>query len=366
LVIPETAEQFMKGAWGIQQDCFLNDPEANPRTIFYFGLLVLALVIYHAKSMIIKHNGFDVYRLRADDGLSEVEVVPALGAIVSALRLPWAGTLREVLYRHPFFWEPHADRTRGGFPFLFPVCGRLERDGVTGHYLHDGHVYQMKPHGFSMRMPWEVVESTESSLTVRLRDTAETRLQYPFAFEVTLRYSTRCGAFFVDQEYANTGTDPLPYYAGFHPYYLTPAPGDGKDRTRIRYKAKSQLRYNARLTDILGREAPPVLPQSITAPEINERLTEVAPGTDVELIYPDGMVLHTVAGGAEDPHLFPFVQLYTMNECPFFCVEPWMGFPNALNTVKGCRWLIPGQRERGHLRVWTAQHDEREGGVMGP
>lgn len=314
--------------------------------------------------MIIQHNGFDVYRLRADDGLSEFEVVPELGAIVSSLRLSWAGALREVLYQHPFFWDPQAERTRGGFPFLFPICGRLERDGAPGGYLHDGQVYHLKAHGFSMRMPWEVVESTESTLTLRLRDTVATRLQYPFAFEVILRFSTRCGAFFVDQEYANTGTEPLPYYAGFHPYYLTPPPGEGKDRTRLRYKARSKFRYNARLTDVVGREPPPELPQSITAPEINESLTQVAPETDVELIYPDGMVLHTLAEGVEDPHLFPFVQLYTMNECPFFCVEPWMGFPNALNTAKGCRWLSPGQRERGHLKVWTTGLDEREGGLL--
>ncbi len=313
--------------------------------------------------MIIKHNGFDVYRLRAEDGLSEVEVVPELGAVVSALRLSWNGALREVLFQHPFFWDRQAERTRGGYPFLFPICGRLERDGVAGCYLYDGRLYQMKNHGFSMRMPWEVIEATASTLTVRLRDTEATRLQYPFEFEVTLRFETGGGAFCVKQEYANTGRDPMPYYAGFHPYYLTPPPGAGKERTRIRYKAESQLRYNGRLTDIVGRDAPPALPQFITSPELHERLTEVNPGGDVELIYPGGMVLHTVAEGEQDPRLFPFVQLYTMDECPFFCVEPWMGFPNALNSVKGSRWLAPGQRERGVLRVWT---DGQKRGGRGP
>jgi galactose mutarotase-like enzyme len=240
----------------------------------------------------------------------------------------------------------------------------LERDGQAGCYLYDGRVYQMKNHGFSMRMPWEVVEATGTALTLRLRDTEATLLQYPFPFEVTLRFEARDGAFSIEQEYANTGSAPMPYYAGFHPYYLTPPPGAGKEQTRIRYKTRTQLRYNERLTHIVGREASPLLPQSITSPEINERLTEVAPATGVELVFPDGMVLHTVAEGVEDPHLFPFVQLYTMTENPFFCVEPWMGFPNALNTVKGCRWLAPGQREKGRLRVWASPEEAQARGQV--
>lgn len=303
--------------------------------------------------MIFRHQGFDVYRLVAGDGSCEVEVVPELGAIASSLRLPWAGALREVLFQHPFFWDRQAERTRGGYPFLFPICGRLERDGKAGGYLYDARLYEMKNHGFSMRLPWEVVSAADSALAVRLRDSDETRRQYPFAFEVTLTFEARAGALTIAQEYANRGNEPMPYYAGFHPYYLTPPPGAGKERTSIRYRTRTQLLYNPRLTDVHSRVASPVFPQPVTAPEINERLTEVEPAADVELVYPDGVTLHTVAEGVEDPRLFPYVQLYTMPECPFFCVEPWMGFPNALNTVKGCRWLAPGQRERGRLRVWT-------------
>ena len=59
------------------------------------------------------------------------------------------------------------------------------------------------------------------------------------------------------------------------------------------------------------------------------------------------------AEGVEDPNLFPYVQLYTMTEKPFFCVEPWMAAPNSLNTAKGCRWLEPGAVEHGVLRLWV-------------
>lgn len=300
-----------------------------------------------------QQHGYEVYRLRAGDGSVEAEIVPALGAIVSSLRFRWKAEWREVLFQHPFFWDPQAERTRGGYPFLFPACGRLERDGVAGRYLYDGALYEMKIHGFSSRLPWTVEREDAESLAVVLRDSEATRRQYPFGFEVRLRFAVGGGLLKVEQEYANTGSKPMPYYAGFHPYYLTPE-GEGKSRTLLRYRAKSQMRYNAKLTDIAGREAPPSLPAPVTAPEINERLTEVDPATDVELVYPDGMVLHTLAQGEDDAAMFPYIQLYTMEERPFFCVEPWMGHPNALNTAGGCRWLAPGQRERGLLKVWTS------------
>ena len=57
------------------------------------------------------------------------------------------------------------------------------------------------------------------------------------------------------------------------------------------------------------------------------------------------------AGGIDDPSFFSYVQLYTIPEQPFFCVEPWMSFPNAMNTVSGVRWLQPGQTECGILTL---------------
>ena len=68
---------------------------------------------------------------------------------------------------------------------------------------------------------------------------------------------------------------------------------------------------------------------------------------------PDGTTIHMIAEGVEDKDMFPYVQLYTVEDQPFFCVEPWMGFPNALNTVAGSRWLEPGRSEKGVLKIWT-------------
>lgn len=301
-----------------------------------------------------RENGFDVYTIRAEDGSVEASIVPELGAVVSSLRFAWRGTMRETLFRHEFFWDRTTERTRGGYPFLFPVCARLERDGVPGLYLYDGRRYELKIHGFSMRMPWTVSEHADSALTVTLRDTDATRACYPFRFEVTLRFEVGAGGLAIRQTYANTGSELMPYYAGFHPYFLTPPPGQGKEQVAIRYAMKAMLNYNSRLTDVVGRAAPVPTPLKVTDPVLIERLTEIGDDREVRLEFPDGMTLHTRADGVEDKGMFRFIQLYTMVDKPFFCVEPWMAAPNTLNTVTGSRWLGPGQAEHGVLNVWIS------------
>ncbi|HEY4804128.1 MAG TPA: aldose epimerase, partial [Paraburkholderia sp.] len=35
----------------------------------------------------------------------------------------------------------------------------------------------------------------------------------------------------------------------------------------------------------------------------------------------------------------------------FYCVEPWLGLPDAIHTGLGLRWLEPGETQRAELRI---------------
>ena len=276
------------------------------------------------------------------NGAVRAEFVPAWGGIGSSLAIRG----RELLYQHEFFWDPATPRTRGGWPFLFPICGRLERGGVDGAYLYDGHVYRMGIHGFSNHMPWQVEDADDKSLTLVLADTEATRKVYPFHFEVRLTYRAEHDALVCEQAYTNRGDRPMPYYAGFHPYFQTPATHAGKAEVRVDLNPVRRLKYNQRLTDIVGEEDLPKLPISVMDAHASEMLLCVGEDREARLLYPDGAVIHLRA----DP--FDFIQLYTLPELPFFCIEPWMSQPNGLNTVGAPRWLGPGQSDRGVLKVW--------------
>ena len=292
-------------------------------------------------------NGQTVHTIYASDVLTRASFVPALGGIGSSITMPDRGTAREMLYRHDFFWDEPYTKTRGGWPFLFPVCGRLERDGAEGVYLHDGQRHELPIHGFSLRVPWRVSGvPAPDALTMELSDSEATRAAYPFEFRVALTYRVRPGVLSCELRVENRGAKPMPYYCGFHPYFLTPPAGAGKEQTRVEVEARRQWLYNEKLTDIRGQIDPPAFPAELGDPAVREILTEVGEKNVSRLRFPDGFHLSLEVTETSAPAMFPFVQLYTMPERPFYCIEPWMGHPNSLNAVTGVRWLAPGAKDR--------------------
>ncbi len=305
-----------------------------------------------------REQGFEAVTIVAADGESRMTFVPELGGIGSSLILPSPAGPRERLFRHDFFWQPKSEKTRGGWPFLFPANGRLERGGELGFWLHQGRRYSLFSHGFSLRVPWEALDTGGADeVTLRLTDSAFTREHYPFAFEIRLRYRIGPGRLICEQWYYNPGDTPLPYTAGFHPYFLTPPAGAGKEAVTLALQSRATWLYNNRQSDIAGRAPPLAFPRSVTDPEINESLNEVGPGHVSRLRHGPGDTLAMTVSGRRDPAMFPFVQLYTIPEKPFFCIEPWMSHPNALNTASGVRWLEPGGAEMGVLTLWTDAGD---------
>ena len=299
-------------------------------------------------------EGWPVYAISEPQGGTKAEIIPDMGAAISSLRING----HELLFLQPWFWDKSSDRTRGGLPFLFPACGRLERNGQAGLWYWKHHLYRMQPHGFAMRMPWAVTRFNQAdSLALELHDTPETREQYPFAFSVELVFRVEPGAFFIEQTYTNTGTDEMPFSAGFHPYFLTPPPGQGKEKTLIRFQSHQRLLYNTSLTDLQGVAPPHNMPASAADAKINESLNLVNENNVVRLELPNGPTICIQAQGAKDPAMFHYIQLYTAPDQPFFCIEPWTGHPNALNSVWGTRRLAPGTEEKALLRIWLEPDD---------
>lgn len=121
----------------------------------------------------------------------------------------------------------------------------------------------------------------------------------------------------------------------------------------LNFQPKLRLLYNERLTDLIGETPPPKLPAPITDPELQETLTFTGESNITRMILPKGPTVCIQAKGERDPAMFPYVQLYSMADKPFYCIEPWTGHPNALNSVFGTRRLAPGSEEKAALQVWA-------------
>ena len=293
-------------------------------------------------------NGIRVFTIASPDGAARADVVPELGGIVSSLRL---GDGRERLFRHGGFWDPASTETRGGIPPLFPICGRLLANGTPGLYRVGGRPYRLPIHGFAMRRPWEVADVSRSdALRLRLADSEETRAIYPFAFDLELIYSVSVEGLSCRLTVRNAGAVPLPYYAGFHPYFLTPPPGGGKEQTVFEARPRMRHVYDETKTDVVGSAPPPVFPISIADESVNGLLLEMGADNETMIRFPDGFGIRQTASP-----LFRHRQFYTLPDQPFFCDEPWMAPPGSLNRPGAARVLPAGQSESADVRIAAAQ-----------
>jgi galactose mutarotase-like enzyme len=207
--------------------------------------------------------------------------------------------------------------------------------------------YVLPIHGFALRLPWKVVQAdTPDSIRLRLTDTPATHAMYPFPFELELDYAVSPARLDSRLTVRNTGPEPMPYYAGWHPYFDAPPPGRGKEQTLFDIPARRRRIYNDTLTDIVATGPAPEFPVPITHPGINETLLEVDPGTQSRLLHPDGFAIRQ-SGDA----LLPCRQLYTLPDRPFFCDEPWMAPPGSMNRPGAPRLLPPGAEESTALRI---------------
>ena len=147
-------------------------------------------------------------------------MVPERGAIATSLQV--AG--REVLYLDRATLEDPAKNVRGGIPVLFPYAGKLKDE----MFLPAG--TRMKQHGFGRNKAWAVRERRADLLRLGLVQDADTRAQYPYAYEAESSFQVLPRGLQVELLVANTGDRPLPISPGWHPYFACPAAGKAEVR----------------------------------------------------------------------------------------------------------------------------------------
>ncbi|NRQ48933.1 aldose 1-epimerase family protein [Aeromicrobium stalagmiti] len=117
----------------------------------------------------------------------------------------------ELLWQAGSAWRRHA-------PILFPIVGRVPDDTISV----DGRAYPLTQHGFARDLAWDVLASDGSSATFGLRDSAETRARFPFAFELTARYVMDDHGLLTTYEVHNPADTDLPVSIGSHPAFAWP------------------------------------------------------------------------------------------------------------------------------------------------
>lgn len=117
-----------------------------------------------------------------------------------------------------YLWQGDAKYWAGQAPVCFPITGVLS----NGEMEAFGKRCTMKRHGVARINPFEVLEQHKNSVTFVQRSDENTKRDFPFDYELKIKYTINGDT--VTNEYivTNTGEDKLPFVIGGHPAFNCP------------------------------------------------------------------------------------------------------------------------------------------------
>jgi len=187
-------------------------------------------------------------------------------------------------------------------------------------------------------------------VTLELEDHEETRKNYPFSFFHRITYRLQDGRLSWDQRIENRGTDPMPFSAGFHPYFYVPLTDQG--RRRESYVRIPECRKVSPIGAWSGftREPFPFREWSVnTELEGTLFLTDLKKS---ELCLVDPFRKLEIVLNFEAAPKHRFVALWTRSpESPFYCLEPWTSLPNSFTREEG-DWILLQPGETFQAGMW--------------
>lgn len=121
-----------------------------------------------------------------------------------------------------YLWQGNPDFWAGQAPVCFPIVGVLPNSEAYAF----GKKCTMKRHGVARINPFEVFEAHKNSVTFIQQSTEKTKAQFPFDYELKIKYTIVGDT--VTNEYiiTNTGEDKLPFVIGGHPAFNCPIDSD--------------------------------------------------------------------------------------------------------------------------------------------
>jgi galactose mutarotase-like enzyme len=239
-------------------------------------------------------------------------------------------------------WQ-HILKVRGGNPILFPFVARHFVDGKNELWRDaQGVVRPMPQHGFARDAKFTVVEEEGPAGRLRLTDNETTRAFYPFAFQFDVVMKLAAACLEMRFETTNRGTEPLPYYAGHHFYLAIPHAERSEWTLDLpcvlwgRQTPDGAIMHEAPTADLLRLDDPTLVDRFQIKPR-KQRVTLAHEKSGRSLVFdlsaPDSVPWYAVTTWTENA------------EADFFCVEPWLGLPNAIHHGEGLRWIAPGKTE---------------------
>ncbi|MBQ3550175.1 MAG: aldose 1-epimerase family protein [Clostridia bacterium] len=224
--------------------------------------------------------------------------------LVNGVEYLWVGD--------PKFWASST-------PNLFPMTGGFKDD----KYILNGKEYFMPKHGFAKNMDFEVEAQTENTATFLLKSNEETKVGFPFDFELRVSYILTEGKVTASYSVKNLSDDTMWFSIGSHDGFATP---EGIEEYDVIFPQKETLDTYTLFGNLLSHDTTPVIKDSDRI-ALNYNYFAID-----ALVFKDlksrTCRLHNRKTGRGIQLDFPgcprFV-LWTKPNAPYLCIEPWFG-----------------------------------------
>ena len=217
---------------------------------------------------------------------------------------------------NPDFWPKHS-------PVLFPIVGSLKNDTYTFNQKE----YHLSRHGFARDREFELIGKTGSSATFSLIYNEETLQKYPFKFELQIIYKLEENKLKISYKVINKGETQMPFSIGAHPAFSLP---EEFSNYSIQFEKEENPQYSL-LENGLISNTTETLETSNNTVFLNYKLFEN-----------DALVFKTLESNSltilenSKPYIkvdfedFPSLGIWTKENAPFICIEPWFGYSDTL------------------------------------
>ncbi len=247
---------------------------------------------------------------------------------------------------YEYLWCRDAKYWSSSAPVLFPTVGRLR----GGEWADGEKIYKMSNHGFARHLLMKAV-AMQDFAEFTLRDSAESRECYPYAFTLRRRFKLAKNAILETITVKNEDARDMFFGIGLHPGFMIP---EGRARLALECHATPERQLLAPSYQMADKAEPYLLEDGKYITLNNSLfdndaiiLTGVTSATlespdsprSVTVIFPDA----------------PYVGFWQPDhsDAPFLCIEPWQSLPASDAPVgspadqicqrKGFVRLAPGE-----------------------
>lgn len=229
-----------------------------------------------------------------------------------------AGQREYIWEGNPDFWGKHS-------PILFPIVGTLKNNS----YTYNGNKYSMSRHGFARDNIFRIKEQSDDSVTLSLLSDKNTLLIFPFEFELDLKYTLKNNTLLLDYTVVNNGNNIMPFSIGAHPAFALP--GDFSSYS-LKFEKNETLVSTELENDLLSSK-------TLSLPTNNGELP-----LSYNLFEKDALILKNIKSKSIDIMQkkksflkvtyqdFPHLGIWTKDNAPFLCIEPWHGYSDTFIT----------------------------------